>query len=85
MVTVAVTPLLDMPDHLLHHHQVTEMRVTRRHKAGQDVKLASVTDCVGDRLVIALTENNSPLYERDFRKIAMASPIGEMPNSENVF
>ena len=60
---IAVTTLLHMPDHLFHHHQVTEMGVTARHESSQDMKRCFVPDCLSNRAVIPVADYDTPAHE----------------------
>jgi hypothetical protein len=67
---VAIATLLHMPDHLLHDHQVTEMRVAAWHEPGEDVKGRAVADRSGDRAVVPVPDDyTSPHKIRDVGEI----------------
>jgi len=56
--------LLDVPDHLLHHHQVAEVGVPGGHEPCQDVKGPLVPDGLGDLPVIAVADHDAAADER---------------------
>ncbi len=60
---VPVAPLLHVPDNLLHHHQVAEMRVAARHEPGEDMKGCPVPDGLCNGPVVPVPDNDAPAHE----------------------
>ena len=60
---VPVAALLHVPDNLLHHHQVAEVRVAARHEPGEDMERGFVPDRLGDRAVVPVPDHDAPAHE----------------------
>ena len=74
---IAIPTLLNVPYNFFHHHQVAQVWVTGWHEPGQDMELLTVMDRIGDHLVIAVPEDDTPAEEiGDFGQVTNRIPDG---------